>query len=96
VSQQHDLARIEVETSHSLPPQTGGGSQVTRAVSGAGLELEDEERGLGRDDRAAADEGIVLETRKLGKRYGERIVAVDRLTMRVRRGEVYGFLGPNG
>jgi ATPase subunit of ABC transporter with duplicated ATPase domains len=65
-------------------------------VSGAGLELEDEERGLGRDDRAAADEGIVLETRKLGKRYGERIVAVDRLTMRVRRGEVYGFLGPNG
>jgi ABC-type multidrug transport system ATPase subunit len=39
---------------------------------------------------------LVLETRALSKRYGERIVAVDRLNMRVRRGEVYGFLGPNG
>jgi ABC-type multidrug transport system ATPase subunit len=38
----------------------------------------------------------VIETHELSKRYGEDIVAVDRLTMRVRRGEVYGFLGPNG
>jgi ABC-type multidrug transport system ATPase subunit len=38
----------------------------------------------------------VIETHELGKRYGGDIVAVDRLTMRVRRGEVYGFLGPNG
>ncbi len=38
----------------------------------------------------------MIETRDLTKRYGERIVAVDRLAMRVRRGEVYGFLGPNG
>jgi ABC-type multidrug transport system ATPase subunit len=42
------------------------------------------------------DDGFVIETRALSKRYGERIVAVDRLTLRVRRGEVYGFLGPNG
>jgi ABC-type multidrug transport system ATPase subunit len=42
------------------------------------------------------DDGFVIETRELSKRYGERIVAVDRLTLRVRRGEVYGFLGPNG
>jgi ABC-type multidrug transport system ATPase subunit len=41
-------------------------------------------------------ESFVIETRDLRKRYGERIVAVDRLVMRVRRGEVYGFLGPNG
>jgi ABC-type multidrug transport system ATPase subunit len=39
---------------------------------------------------------LVIETHELGKQYGERIVAVDRLNMRVRRGEVYGFLGPNG
>jgi ABC-type multidrug transport system ATPase subunit len=38
----------------------------------------------------------VIETRDLTKRYGERIVAVDRLAMHVPRGEVYGFLGPNG
>jgi ABC-type multidrug transport system ATPase subunit len=39
---------------------------------------------------------LVIETRDLTKRYDERIVAVDRLAMRVLRGEVYGFLGPNG
>jgi len=39
---------------------------------------------------------LLVETRGLGKRYDERIVAVDRLDLRVRRGEVYGFLGPNG
>ncbi len=38
---------------------------------------------------------FVIETRDITKRYGD-IVAVDHLTMRVRRGEVYGFLGPNG
>src|ERR687895_1003003 len=42
------------------------------------------------------DDGLVVETRELGKRYDRRIVAVDRLSLRVRRGEVYGFLGPNG
>jgi ABC-type multidrug transport system ATPase subunit len=42
------------------------------------------------------DGDLVVETRELAKRFREGIVAVDRLTMRVRRGEVYGFLGPNG
>ena len=36
-----------------------------------------------------------IEATGLTKRYGE-IVAVDRLDLRVRRGEIYGFLGPNG
>jgi ABC-type multidrug transport system ATPase subunit len=44
-------------------------------------------------DRHAED--LVIETRDLTKRYGD-LVAVDGLTLRVRRGEVYGFLGPNG
>jgi len=39
---------------------------------------------------------LMVETRGLTKHYGNGIVAVDRLDMRVRRGEVYGFLGPNG
>jgi ABC-type multidrug transport system ATPase subunit len=38
----------------------------------------------------------VIQTRALSKRYGEELLAVDRLELRVRRGEVYGFLGPNG
>lgn len=39
---------------------------------------------------------LLVETHGLTKRYGPRIVAVDNLSLRVRRGEVYGFLGPNG
>jgi ABC-type multidrug transport system ATPase subunit len=42
------------------------------------------------------DDGLVIETHALTKRYGDAIVAVDGLELRVRRGEVYGFLGPNG
>jgi ABC-type multidrug transport system ATPase subunit len=37
----------------------------------------------------------VVQTQDLTKRYGDRL-AVDRVSMTVRRGEVYGFLGPNG
>ena len=37
----------------------------------------------------------VIQTQGLTKRYGT-LIAVDRLTLGVRRGEVYGFLGPNG
>jgi ABC-type multidrug transport system ATPase subunit len=46
--------------------------------------------------RSPLDDGLVIETRELGKRYDGRVVAVDRLSLRVRRGEVYSFLGPNG
>jgi hypothetical protein len=35
-------------------------------------------------------DGLVIETQRLTKRYGPRIVAVDDLDLRVRRGEVYG------
>ena len=48
------------------------------------------------DQDDALGDGFVVETRDLRKRYGGRILAVDGLTLRVRRGEVYGFLGPNG
>ena len=37
----------------------------------------------------------VVETTELTKQYGNRL-AVDRVSMTVKRGEVYGFLGPNG
>jgi ABC-type multidrug transport system ATPase subunit len=36
-----------------------------------------------------------LQTEGLTKRFGKR-TAVDRLTMRVEWGDIYGFLGPNG
>jgi len=37
----------------------------------------------------------VIETAELTKRYGKQ-VAVNRLTLRVSEGEIFGFLGPNG
>src|SRR5256885_13721755 len=36
-----------------------------------------------------------IETRGLRKQFGEK-VAVEDLSLRVPRGEVFGFLGPNG
>ena len=38
---------------------------------------------------------VALQTEHLTKRFGSR-TAVDRLTIRVERGDIYGFLGPNG
>jgi len=38
---------------------------------------------------------LALETRDLTKRFSSR-TAVDRLSLRVERGDIYGFLGPNG
>jgi len=38
---------------------------------------------------------IVLESRELTKQYG-KFVAVDKLNLTVRQGEVFGLLGPNG
>ena len=38
---------------------------------------------------------VVLATHNLSKRYGDRL-AVDQLSLEVRRGEIVGFLGPNG
>src|SRR5215218_2848914 len=38
---------------------------------------------------------IALQTEDLTKRFGAR-TAVDRLTIRVGWGDIYGFLGPNG
>jgi len=38
---------------------------------------------------------VALQTENLTKRFKGR-TAVDRLTIRVERGDIYGFLGPNG
>src|SRR5690606_4341824 len=38
---------------------------------------------------------VAVATRELTKRYGEHL-AVDAVSLTVRRGEEYGFLGPNG
>ena len=37
----------------------------------------------------------VVTTRDLTKTFG-KFTAVDKLTMQIKAGEIYGFLGPNG
>jgi ABC-2 type transport system ATP-binding protein len=54
---------------------------------------------LRRSGPAAGD--VIIQTSDLTKRYGEQddpeaVLAVDRLNLKVRRGEVFGLLGPNG
>lgn len=39
--------------------------------------------------------GAAISIRGLTKRYGN-LIAVDRLDLEVRRGEIFGFLGLNG
>lgn len=46
------------------------------------------------DTERQSDDAVIV-TRGLTRRFGNKI-AVDHLDLRVRRGEVYGFLGPNG
>ncbi|HET7909602.1 MAG TPA: ABC transporter ATP-binding protein [Nitrospira sp.] len=44
---------------------------------------------------AVAEETLVINVQGMTKRFGHRTV-VDRIGLEVRRGEIYGFLGPNG
>ncbi len=47
------------------------------------------------DTPPQADPDIAIEVEGLRKSFGSHVVVND-LTMRVRRGQIYGFLGPNG
>ena len=49
----------------------------------------------GADASPARPGEVVLSIRNLSKQYGKRL-AVDNLSLDVRRGEIFGFLGPNG
>jgi ABC-2 type transport system ATP-binding protein len=44
---------------------------------------------------SATPDDTVIDVRGLTKRYGSRVV-VDHFDMRVQRGRIFGFLGPNG
>jgi len=47
-------------------------------------------------DGGLESESVAIETRDLTKRYPSGVLAVDGLSLRVWKGEVFGFLGPNG
>ena len=74
------------------PPQG-----ANRALSGgsAAAELADEAASVGVHMTEAGDNDVVIDVRGLNKHFGENH-AVKDLALRVRRGEIFGFLGPNG
>ena len=41
------------------------------------------------------EDQVVIETKNLSKHFKE-VKAVNKLNMKVRKGEIFGFLGPNG
>jgi ribosome-dependent ATPase len=45
--------------------------------------------------RARGDREVAIEAEGLTRRFGE-FVAVDGVSFRIRRGEIFGFVGPNG
>jgi ABC-type multidrug transport system ATPase subunit len=67
---------------------TGGGEPRDRGLRGVATTQ--------RLMEASPDPDLLVETSGLTKRYGPYLVAVDGLDLRVRRGQVYGFVGPNG
>ena len=48
-----------------------------------------------RPRQVGRDEEVAIEARDLTRRFG-RFVAVDHVSFRIRRGEIFGFLGSNG
>lgn len=42
-----------------------------------------------------SDSSLAIDVTDMTKRFGERVV-VNKISMQVRRGEIFGFLGPNG
>ena len=50
---------------------------------------------LADDGAPARDAPFVIDVEGLTKRFGDKTV-VDHFSMQVRRGQIYGFLGPNG
>jgi ABC-2 type transport system ATP-binding protein len=49
----------------------------------------------GIEERTEPHAGVVLQVHEVGKRF-RQIAAVDRLSFRVNRGEIFALLGPNG
>ena len=50
---------------------------------------------MARETSARSDPDVVIDVRGLDKHFGDRHV-VKQLALTVRRGEIFGFLGPNG
>jgi len=58
-------------------------------------DLEGVQPGVGAPDGKSAGQQIAIEARGLTRRFG-RFLAVDHIDLSIARGEIFGFVGPNG
>src|SRR5215510_7241023 len=80
---------------HDLKMHTGASTLEQAFIA---LLPEDKRRGhrrLAVPPRRSADGVVAIETRGLTRRFGD-FVAVDHVSFRIERGEIFGFLGSNG
>jgi len=70
-------------------------SAAPAVTTGTSVEVQSRDMSTLPDTVAPPAVATAVSTQRLTKRYGEH-VAVDAVSLTVRRGEVYGFLGPNG
>ncbi len=82
-------------TPAELPARTG-----TRSLEEAFIALLPEEMRSGHKElvvppRPAGDKEIIIESHDLTQQFGD-FVAVDHVSMKIERGEIFGFLGANG
>src|SRR5450759_5092195 len=73
----------------------GGAAADGRAADGRAADGRAAGDSGGSGNSVDAVDGAAIETRELRKEFG-KIVALAGLTMTVPRGQVFGFLGPNG
>jgi ABC-2 type transport system ATP-binding protein len=71
-----------------MPGQPPACIRVSRSASGCNDRMTQPED-------APADDAAVIDVQGLNKHFGDKHVVVD-LSLRVGRGEIFGFLGPNG
>lgn len=82
----------------ALQARLYGGSAARRSGQGEARpagEREPRSHAVSTAAAPSSDPEVVIEVEGLSKSFGGRRV-VDNLSMRVRRGQIYGFLGPNG
>jgi len=91
-----DSGRILADGSPAaLLAQTGQQSLERAFVTLLPEDRRDGEDGVAPAAAIAADAPVAIESRGLTRRFGD-FVAVDHVSFKIRRGEIFGFLGSNG
>lgn len=82
-------------TPAELPARTGTRSLEEAFIALLPEEMRQGHKGLVVPPRPPGDREVIIEAEGLTQKFGD-FVAVDHVSMRIERGEIFGFLGANG